>query len=299
MKLSAHHPFRTSEAKERYLSLYEIREKQWPVVSESRMVETSYGQTFMRISGVEDAQPLVLLPGGGANSLVWGANIAALGASYRTYALDNISDFGRSVYTRPLKSPGDFAKWLDELFDALAFRDKINLIGLSFGGWQAGQYLLRFPERLSKVVLLSPAATVLPLSKECLIRMLLCLVPHPHFFRSFLFWLFNDWVHKDETGRRQVEEMASDMYIASRCFKSRGPTALTVLDDQELRGIEAPTFFLVGENEKLYSAHKAVQRLNAVAPHIKTEIISQAGHDLSFLQAEIVNRKILGFLQQT
>jgi hypothetical protein len=55
---------------------------------------------------------------------------------------------------------------------------------------------------------------------------------------------------------------------------------------------------LVGENEKIYSAQKAVQRLNTVAPQIKAEIIPKAGHDLTFVQAEMVTRKVLEFLKQ-
>ena len=55
--------------------------------------------------------------------------------------------------------------------------------------------------------------------------------------------------------------------------------------------------FLVGENEVLYSAQKAVQRLNAVAPHIQTEMIPNAGHDLLLVQTELVNRKIVDFLR--
>ena len=46
-----------------------------------------------------------------------------------------------------------------------------------------------------------------------------------------------------------------------------------------------------------YSAEKAVRRLNTFAPQIKTEIIPGAGHDLTLVQAELVNRKVLEFLQ--
>lgn len=57
-------------------------------------------------------------------------------------------------------------------------------------------------------------------------------------------------------------------------------------------------YYLVGENEKIYSAKKAVQRLNTIAPHIKTEIILGAGHDLVSVQAGMVNEKVLEFLKQ-
>jgi pimeloyl-ACP methyl ester carboxylesterase len=54
--------------------------------------------------------------------------------------------------------------------------------------------------------------------------------------------------------------------------------------------------FLVGEQEKIYSAGKAVQHLHAVDPRIRAEIIPDAGHDLTVSQPEMVNRKVLEFL---
>jgi pimeloyl-ACP methyl ester carboxylesterase len=72
----------------------------------------------------------------------------------------------------------------------------------------------------------------------------------------------------------------------------------TVLTDEEFRSINMPALYLVGENEKIYSASKAIQRLHKVAPHIKAEVIPNAGHDLTIVQAEMVNTKVLEFLKQ-
>ena len=51
MEVPVYHPYKSAEAKEQYLKFYAIREKRWPVASRSRLVATSYGQTFVRISG--------------------------------------------------------------------------------------------------------------------------------------------------------------------------------------------------------------------------------------------------------
>ena len=71
---------------------------------------------------------------------------------------------------------------------------------------------------------------------------------------------------------------------------------LPVIRDKALQGLRVPTLVLVGENEKIYSTQKAVGRLNRVAPQIQTEIIPQAGHDLWIVQAELVTKKIIDFL---
>ena len=269
MEMSAYHPFRSAKAKEQYLKLYDVRAKRWPVVSDSRTVDTSYGQTFVRINGPVYAPTVVLLPGANATSLMWVPNIEALSECYRIYAVDNIYDYGRSVYTRTIKSPDDFVNWLDEFFTALELGDNISLMGLSYGGWLTIQYALRFPNRLGKIVLLAPGATILPFRLEFLIRAILCLMPYRYFVRSMMHWMLEDTLKKDETDRLLVEGAVDNMYVGLRCFKPIRLVNPTVLTDEELKGIQVPTLFLVGENEKIYSPQKAVQRLNDVVPRSK------------------------------
>lgn len=297
-KMSAFHPFRSKEAKDRYLKLYDKRAREWPVASECRMVDTSYGQTFVRICGPVDAPPLALLHGIGGNSLQWIPNIRDLSEHYRIYAVDNIYDYGRSIYTQTPKTPDDFVKWLDECFNALGLQKNINLMGLSYGGWITALYALHYPDRLNGIVLLAPVCTVLPLHTEWIVRAALCAVPHVYFVRSFMYWMLEDLVRKDEAGRKMVDEWAHDSFIAMRCFKPKRLVHPTVLEDEELGNLKVPTLYLVGENEKICSAHKALLRLKNVAPQVKAEIIPNAGHDLTIVQADIVNRKILSFLKQ-
>ena len=298
IEMTAYHPFRSMTAKEQYLKLYDMRAKKWPVDSDTMFADTSYGQTFVRMSGPVDAPPLVLLHGGGGNSLQWIPSIEALSKNYRVYAVDNIYDYGRSIYTKVITVPDDFVNWLDELFSALKLGNNINLMGLSYGGWLTGQYTLHFPDRLNKIVLLAPAGTVLPIRLEWVMRAVLCLVPHRYFTKSFMYWLLEDLATKDEAGRIMLDEEVDATLVRIRSFKPSRLVNPTVLEDEELKSIKVPTLYLVGEHEKIYSAQEAIQRLHKVAPQIKTELIPNAGHDLTFVQAEIVNTKVLGFLKQ-
>jgi len=298
MKMTDYHPFRSAKAKERYLGLYDRVSEEWPVDSETNMVDTSYGQTFVRTSGPEEAPPLVLLPGANATSLMWIPNIEALSESYRVHALDNIYDFGRSVFTRPLKTPDDFVRWLDELFNALDLNDGINLMGLSYGGWLTSQYALRYPDRLDKIVLVAPAATVLPLNSEFALHALVGLIPHRRFVKKTMSWALEGFMRSDEATQKKKDFFIENMYLGLRCFKYKMLVSPTVLTDQELKNLKMPTLFLVGENEKIYSAHQSIHRLNSVAPQIEAELIPDAGHDLTIVQAEMVNRKVLKFLDQ-
>ena len=296
--MTAYHPFRSKAAKKEYLALYDERVKKWPVDSRTQFVDTAYGQTFVRLSGPAGASPLVLLHGAGGDSLQWIPNIEALSRRYSVFAVDNIYDYSRSIYSQVIKNPDDYVQWLDELFSALGLGNHIKLMGLSYGGWLTSQYALRFPERLAKMVLLAPAGTVLPIRLEWILRAVLCFLPHRYFTKRFLFWLLEDLVKKDEDSRIMLEKEVDAIVVRMRCFKTIRLIRPTVLDDADLMSINVPTLYLVGEHEKIYSAGKAIQRLHKMAPQIKTEVLPDAGHDLTFVQPEMVNKKILEFLRE-
>ena len=293
MKIPAYHPFISELAKKEYLTMYDAKAGQWPVPSETRMVDTSFGQTFVRISGPDGAAPLVLLSGLGGNSLSWMPQIKAFSENYRTYAVDNISDYGRSISTRPIESQDDFIDWLDELFRALGL-EHVNLIGKSYGGWLACQYAYCRPSRLRSVVMMAPAATVLPLRKEFIEQMMKGITSP----KDFTLWVYEDFVRKGEASRKAIEEMVDESILSARCFNFKPPLSPTVIEDYELQNIKVPALFMVGENEKIYSAQEAVQRLTKVAPQIRIEVIPGAGHDLNLVQAELVAAKVLEFLKQ-
>lgn len=295
---SSYYPFRSAQAKAEYVALYREREREWPVAFETKLIETPSGQTYVRRSGRDMDPPLVLLSGAKGTSLTWIPNISALSAHYRTYAVDSIYDFGLSVRRQHLTKPLHLVNWLNEVLDVLAPNEPVRLVGLSYGGWLASQYALRYPERLRKVVLLAPAATVLRVSLTLIFRALLTIIPHTGFRKKFYYWLLHDILQSGESGQASVDQAVSDWEMAERCFAPLPLIAANVLTDKDLQSLRVPLLFLVGENEKVYPARKAVERLNRLAPQIKTGIIPHAGYDLSVVQAGIVTRKILCFLDE-
>jgi pimeloyl-ACP methyl ester carboxylesterase len=129
-----------------------------------------------------------------------------------------------------------------------------------------------------------------------LFRLLLSFVS-PLFFRNFVFWLFQDTAKKDESSRSMVEVVYEDMRLAGKCYQPKKIVNPTAVKDSEIQGLKVPALFLMGENEKTFPPHKAVQRLNKIAPRIRTEVIPLAGHDLNFAQADMVNARVLDFLE--
>jgi pimeloyl-ACP methyl ester carboxylesterase len=92
------------------------------------------------------------------------------------------------------------------------------------------------------------------------------------------------------------EETVADMQRIWHLFDLPRPLWSTVLNDKQWQNFGVPCLFLVGENEKIYSAEAAVRRLKRVAPQVRAEIIPGAGHDLTMVQADLVVKKVLAFL---
>jgi pimeloyl-ACP methyl ester carboxylesterase len=291
-----YYPYRSVAARElciRYLD--GLTAKHWPIVSEERMVPTKFGATFVRVSGPPGAPALVLLHGAGTTSLMWSPNIKALSREYRTVAVDQVGEFGKSVCAKPVRTLQDLIAWLDELIGALEVRGRANLAGMSYGGALAAQYALHFPERLEKVVLLAPGATVLRPPAEFWLRLIALGIARRWGLRAFFQWIFADMARTDP---HWIDSTIEQLSLNMRSIRRHKVPIPPVLTDTEWRSLRVPTLFLAGENEVIYSAEKAVRRLKLVAPQVTAVIITGAGHDLTFAQASTVNERILRFLKE-
>ena len=109
--------------------------------------------------------------------------------------------------------------------------------------------------------------------------------------------MMEDWAEKNEANSLFMEDWTESIYLGARRFKPKMLVSPTVLTDNEWQNLKMSTLYIVGENEKIYSARQALSRLNRVAPHIKTKLIPAAGHDLIVVQAEMVNRIVIEFLK--
>jgi pimeloyl-ACP methyl ester carboxylesterase len=263
------------------------------------MVDTTHGSTFVRISGPADGPPLVLLPGGGTNSLIWRKNISSLAAQHRVYALDSVLDVGRSLGTSRITTVDELVDWLHQALEGLGLRGGVNLLGLSHGGWLAAHYAKRHPERLARLVLLAPAGWVLPLDQKFILGMLQMLLwPRRFFIRRVYRASLPDLVASGPAGLELIEEMTQELALA---FESFGVRRLArqldprPVDDEGLR-LAVPTLFVVGEHESIYDPVAALARLTRVAPEIEQAVISGAGHEMTWLKPEAVHAAVLGFL---
>jgi pimeloyl-ACP methyl ester carboxylesterase len=67
-----------------------------------------------------------------------------------------------------------------------------------------------------------------------------------------------------------------------------------VFTDDELRRIAAPTLALLGARSQLYDAREVGDRIAALLPHARVEIVADAGHDLPMHSPELIAERARG-----
>jgi len=240
------------------------------------------------------APPLVLLHGYMATSAMWAPNVADFSHDYRVYALDVMGQPSKSVPAEPVRSAEDYAAWLAETLDALHL-DRVCLVGQSYGGWLALNFALAAPERVQKLVLLSPGGGFAPMVTQFSLRgMLMVWFPT----RVTVNW-FMRWLGITGTDARYVRELT---YLGLKHFRVPVETlrVMPVLfPDDRLRAMRVPTLLLIGDHEVICDPAMALARARQLFPDVQAELVPQSSHEMCFSQRQIVDARVLEFLKGT
>lgn len=289
--------FKTSEGETTYLAAYEAAMKLWPVPYEEIAVPTRFGMTHVVASGPQDGWPVILLHGMLATSTMWSSNIVGYSKDYRVYAVDVIGQPSKSIPDpdEPIRETADFVAWLNDTLNGLNL-ERVSLIGMSYGGWIALNFAMAVPERVGKLVLLSPAASFQPFARQFALRMILmALFPTRQTVNSMFGWMGV----KETTGDPVARNALELAYLGMKHFRfspeSRGAMPRE-LSDEELRALHVPVLLLIGEHEVIYDPTKALARARKLLPNYDGELVPGCNHDMCFRQHRIVNSRVLDFL---
>lgn len=287
--------YKTKESETTYLAAFRAAMKSWPVSWEEIEVVNRFGTTYVIVSGPEEAPPLVLLHGFFTTSILWTPNISELSKTYRVFAIDIMGNRNRSIPEVPISTPDEFIQWIDETLNGLGL-DCVYLTGMSYGAWLAMKFSLSAPERVNKLALISPAASLLPVVRQFMFRGMLSMLPPKKFwYKSFMAWLGI----KGGPGNDFQQRLLDFMWLGSEHIKMSAESMRvmpTVFSDEELGRFKMPVLLLIGENEVIYNAAKALARSRRLIPDLTGELVPNCGHDISFSQHEIVDKRVLAFL---
>lgn len=282
--------FKSAAGEAAFMAVYDAAMAEWPVPYSTSMIPTRFGTTHVIICGPEGAPPLILIHAAGTGSIVWHRNIAALSLRYRTYLIDIVDEANKSRWAASMDSRAAAAEWIAQVMDGLKL-EQAHLGGLSRGGWLALNFALAVPDRVRSLSLLSPAASVVKFRLAFFLNFL-----GPLLFpsRSRVYRTFRWMSVQGEKVDRFIPEL---MFMAVQHFRfPKGGIFPGLFSDQELSGLVPPCLLLIGDQEQIYDPKRAMERAQRLIPNLRAEWIPGAGHLALMERPELVNARLISFL---
>jgi pimeloyl-ACP methyl ester carboxylesterase len=256
---------------EKFYVAYDRVLREWPAHTQAIDVNTVHGSTRINACGPVDGPALVLLPGAGATSTVWFANVEALSLRYRVYAVDLMGDVGRSVPGKQsVDSVDELLNWMTAVLDELGLR-AVALCGHSYGAMIALAYALRHENRVDALTLLDPNACFGSMSPRYLLHALpILLSRNEKRQRAFVRW---------ETDGAQLDPDWLDVLALGA---AHAPTAKTIVPKRPkpaaFANFGVATTVVLAGNGKVHNAARIESAVRTVLPAARTVILDGATH---------------------
>lgn len=172
--------------------------------------------------------------------------------------------------------------------------ERPNIAGWSFGGFLAANFAISYPERVNKLIMMSPAAIIAPI--------------RPMFYFKLLPALFSgkdekiDYFLKWISGSNNNDFPNPTFTVFTSGLKnfqgwSMG-TKLVVFSKSDFKKITAPILIMIGKDDPIYkktTPKELADKLNKMQSNISAEIVDGT-HGFPIQKAEFVNDKIISFI---
>jgi pimeloyl-ACP methyl ester carboxylesterase len=241
-------------------------------------------------------RPVILLHGWLGSWGLWQETMAYLGAFYRTYALD-FWGFGESGKKRETYAVSDFVGLVDQFMEQLGIVNA-PLVGHSMGGTVSLSVAIKYPQRVTKVVVVgSPmvGSSLAPLLKLFGYRPIaFMLFNMMGVFRTGM-KLYSPLICKDPRFPDMMDRDLSRTTVESflRSIASLRRTDLIPMLPQ----IRVPAMGMYGDKDVIVNPDQW-QPMQRGIPHVVIERFPAAGHFIMLEEPTAFTQKLKAFLDQ-
>jgi pimeloyl-ACP methyl ester carboxylesterase len=151
--------YKSADAKQEVLSLYDEKLKSLDIPYQEIDVETSYGRTRIIKTGNKNGKKVVLFHGINAGAPVTLEAVKDLREDYLLFAIDTIGQATKSAETTLNIKDASYALWADEVLEQLEI-EGANFIGISYGSYILQKLITHKPKRILKAVFIVPSGLV-------------------------------------------------------------------------------------------------------------------------------------------
>ena len=238
---------------------------------EFETVSTSFGESHVLIAGDPDKQTLVCMHAMLTSSAHLLSEIRHLVNHFRLIIPDIPGHSVRAIPERFSFNNNSHAKWLREVLIAFDL-EKVNLFGVSLGGYVAREYASVFPEKVNKLALLVPAGIVQASVIKGLMRMAIPMIkykinPSEENLKNVVNFLITNW---DEDWGHFLGDSMNDFITP----KKIPPLA----SDEDLKKLAMPVLAIAAEKEISFPGEALIERVESNIPRVETELLEGSRH---------------------
>jgi pimeloyl-ACP methyl ester carboxylesterase len=262
-------------------------------------IKLSDGMTHYKLEGPPDAKVVALVHGATIPIWTWDQQVRALTkAGFRVLSYDN---FGRGYSDRPAATYDQklHLRQLKELADKLGLTRPFDLIGFSLGGGTAVNFTARYPDRVDKLVLISPlinnykvpAYFGIPVFGEFLARLAGIRVISNRFAS-----LIGNHPESEKYTRLFVEQTTYKGFQQSILSMLRNDTVGDYRAAYQIVGRQKRDVLLIWGTEDTGFTKPMVSDIQSFVPRLTFKPVEGVGHGIVFQKPETVNKLIIQFL---
>lgn len=235
-------------------------------------------------------EPIIVVHGGGRGSRAWLKNATLLASNYTVYVPD-LPGFGQTNSSGDYYSIPGMVGFLDKFSRSLGL-EKFYLMGHSVGGGVALSYALKFPQKVSKLVLVSS----LCLGKEVALWIrILANRPMCRYVGKAVLTMLRGvkWLAKALVSVVFIMPVSEASIALGSCITTFQQQT-TVLSDR-LSEVIAPTLIVWGEKDPIVPYKHAYEAANLVS-NCKVKVFKGAGHSVYHEKLEEFSLLLKDFL---
>jgi len=262
-------------------------------------VSLSDGFTHYKLTGPVDGKVVVLVHGGTVPIWTWDSQTKILNdAGFRVLSYDK---YGRGYSDRPAVSydQGLYKRQLLELVDKLELTQKFDLIGLSLGGATAVNFTAQYPDRVGKLVLISPIINnfkvpsifQIPVLGEFIARFVGIKVIVDRFTA-----LFEDNPDSKTYKKLFTEQTTYKGFQRSLLSMLRNDAVRDYTDAYQILGKQKREILLIWGTADTEITKEMIKEIQSFLPQLQFKSVEDVGHGIVFQKPDTINTLITDFL---
>lgn len=288
--------FKSEKGRDELYQSYNRLLKQWGIEVSESDIETKFGVTHVLEAGKKNKRNLMLFHGVGDNSaMMWIYNAKVLAKKFHVIAIDAIGGAGKSMPSNKYGKEFSQTQWISELMTKLNIK-KTDVAGVSYGCYLAQLVKIELPDRINRIIGMAGTISVEG-GKSNTWKMIKAFLPEALFPNDKnVIKLLKKLTGSESESLILDGELMKHWKLMLRHFNNASMTyhKLKKFQKEDFIRIRDDSLFIIGDHDILSYYPGSLDIMRELGMQI--EIIKNAGHIVNHEKPDIINEKIIRFL---